>query len=198
MSSEFIHYVKRRVVSRYPKNIDSHWFSELQEYESGFDHPIYHVTRSTNWPSTLVKPGDIIWLVSQLSSPWGKLPPSIDAFIRVESMEQVLDDTGKIKVRYYASKDSKCFPLTDTTNMLSKLAVISKNGNKIIPYSKKKNNLGQAFQSMRKIYSTEIINEWAEEIKKRDLHFISYRLVDGTKMAFSKVNSLLNKNLFVF
>jgi len=198
MPNEFIHYVKRIIVTRYPKDIDSSWFSELQEYESGFDTPVYHITRLTNWPAIVVKTGDIIWLVSQLSSPWGKLPPSIDAYIRVKSIEQKSNECGEIKIRYNASEDSKWFPLTDATKMLFKLTVISKSGKITTPYNPEKDNLGQAFQSMKKIQTTEVIREWAEKVEKSDLHFISYRIVDGTKMAFMKTDYLLKKGLSVF
>jgi hypothetical protein len=137
-------------------------------------------------------------LVSQLSSPWGKLPLPIDTLIKVESIEQILDECGKTKIRYNASENSKWFPLTDATTMLSKLIVISKNGEKTIPYNSRKDNLGQAFQSMKKVNSTEVIREWAEKVDKSELHFISYRMVDGTKMAFMKADSLLKKGLSVF
>lgn len=198
MPDQYIHYVKRTILSRNPKDINSPWFSELQKYDHGFDKPVYHVTRSNSWPANIVKPGDTIWLVSQISSPWGKLPPSIDASIFVKSVDKIFDERGKIKFRFNAGNDSKWFPLADAAKIIEKLAVVSKNNKITKPYSQKMDNLGQAFQSMRKIHSLDIIRQWAQEVSERDLHFISYRVVDGTQMAFIKIDSLLKKDLCVF
>ena len=198
MPNEYIHYIKRKVVTRYPNDLASPWFSELQSYENGFNSPVYHVTRSTSWPATIIKEGDVIWLVGQLSSPWGKLSPSIDARIEVESVEKIQEDGEKEKLRYLASANSQWFPLSDASKMLSRLHTVAKDGKISIPYNPQKDNIGQAFQSLRKISSEDTINEFAINAEKAPFDFISYRIVDGTKAAFLKVKSLVGDGGCIF
>jgi hypothetical protein len=198
MPNEYIHYIKRSIVTNYPNDIVSPWFSELQAYEDGFESPLYHITRSTSWPAINIKEGDIIWLVGQLLSPWGKLLPSIDAKIEVKTVEQISETGGKLKHRYLPTEKSKWFPLSDASLLLSKLRVISKNGEISIPYKPEKNNIGQAFQSMKQIYSVNEINDFVVKIESTPFDFISYRIVDGTKLAFLKANLLLVEGRIVF
>jgi len=201
MHAEFIHYVQRRIISRYPTDIESPWYSELLDYKNNFNKPIYHITRSIAWPATSVEKGDVIWLVSQLSSPWGKLPPSIDAFIEVSSIEKILDKNKKIlKILYRASDCSKWFPLVDASEMLANLQFCFKNNEKPESWNQEKAIIGQFFQSMKRIHptKTKIIREWKEVIGNRDFYFLSYRIIDGTKIAFMKVNSLMKENKPVF
>ncbi len=81
---------------------------------------------------------------------------------------------------------------------LSRLQTVSKNDDKSTPCDTEVSNVGQAFQSMRKIYSTTEIEEFVREVENKPYHFISYRIVDGTKTAFQKANTLLNDGNIVF
>jgi len=198
MASEYIHYIKRQVVTRYPKDPLDPWFAELQAYENGIDTPIFHVTSSVSWPATVIKEGDTIWLVSKLDSPWGALPPSIDAKIIIKSINTTQNADGKSKTRYQASSESRWFPLTSATDFLAGLSILSKSGKSSKPYCAKKNNVGQAFQSIKQIESPTSINEWAAEIQAVDFDFISYRIADGTKAAFFLAHALMDKGRSVF
>jgi hypothetical protein len=196
MPNEYVHYIKRRVITRYPTDAADPWFSELQTYEDGFEVPVYHVTRSSAWPVREIQPNDIIWLVSQLSSPWGTLPPSIDARIEVKSIEENIAQSTTL--RFLASSSSSWFPLVDASEMLSRISEASRNGTITFPYSKMKNNISQAFQGIKKIDSTTLINEWAFAVQAQEFDFISYRIIDGSKHAFSKVQTLMKEKKSVF
>ncbi len=198
MSNAYIHYVKRKIVVRYPKDIASPWFSELQSYESGFNKPVYHVTRSKSWPAKDIKEGDVIWLVGKLSSPWGLLPPSIDARIEVKSVDIIKEGNNQTKYRFLAGPNSRWLPLHDATIMLNKLQIILKNGEKSTPCNPDASNVGQVFQSIRKLNSPYLIEKFALKVESLPHHFISYRIVDGTKMAFEKANSLVKNGNIVF
>lgn len=198
MPNEYIHYIKREIITDYPKDIAAPWFSVPEAYEKSLESPVYHITRSASWPATAITEGDIIWLVGQLFSPWGKLPPSIDARIEVESVEKIQVNDEKSKLKYLASKNSNWFPLRDASDLFSKLQVVSKTRAVSIPYVQEKDNLGAAFRSMKKIYEPSEINQFAKSIESSPLHFISYRIVDGTMPAFFKVRSLLADGCSVF
>lgn len=75
----FVHYIKRKLVDA-GKNIDSGvlLYAEHQPEDQGFETPAYHSVPLNSGVASRVDTGDTIWLFSQLSSPWGKLPPSLD------------------------------------------------------------------------------------------------------------------------
>lgn len=195
MSNEFIQYSKRKIVLTYPLDPGDIWYSELQDYKAGFDIPVFHVTRSISWPVPEVTTGDIIWLVGQLESPWGRLPPSVDARIVVSGITELASPR---RIRFAAGDASKWFPLRDASTTLSKLAVISKSGKDSRPYSPSKNNLGQAFQSLKKIATPRILNDWAHLVGNTDYDFVSYRIKDGTKRAYQAVSELMKDGRSVF
>jgi hypothetical protein len=195
MSNEFIQYTKRKIVLTYPLDPGNIWYSELQDYKAGFDSPVYHITRSISWPVPEVTTGDTIWLVGQLESPWGRLPPSVDAKIVVSAVTELASPR---RIRFSAGDGSKWFTLRDASAMLGELAVISKSGSESRPYSPSKSNLGQAFQSPKKIATARIINDWAHLIENTDYDFVSYRIKDGTKRAHQAVSELMKDGRSVF
>lgn len=198
MSDAYIHYVKRRVVSRYPKDVASPWFSELQAYDNAFERPVQHVTRSFSWPATDIRTGDIIWLVSQLFSPWGALPVSIDARIEVKAVEEKDDHNGKTKLHYIAGSNSQWLMLYDASTTLAAIETVSKDGDISSLCDASATNIGQVFQSVRKIHRSDELEALASKLADKPYHFISYRILDGTKSAFRKANQLMNDGEAVF
>lgn len=195
MNNQFIQYTKRKIVLRYPLDPTDVWYSELQDNEDGFYAPVFHVTRSASWPVTEIRTGDIIWLVGQLESPWGRLPPSVDAKIVVSSATELALPK---RIRFSAGDNSKWFPLRNASAMLSELTVISRSGNESQPYHPSKNNLGQAFQSIKKLANPNVLSDWAQMIDCADYDFVSYRIKDGTNRAFHAVSDLMKEGRSIF
>lgn len=198
MVSNYIHYVKREITLNPPSDANSPFYAELQAYESGFDSPRFHVTRSKSWPVSEVKEDDVIWLVAQLSSPWGKLPPSIDGKIIVGGVQAIKEVEGGTKIRFSAKEGSMWFPLVDATTTLSRLEVILKNNNVRTPFDKHLDNLGQAYQSMKKLHNPDILVDWESKVKSMNFEFISYRIADGTQSAFFRARKQIAKGRSVF
>ena len=194
-SCHYIHYIPRRIVSRFPSSISAPWFSEFTEFGTGFTGPRYHVSRSQYGPATRVKSGDIIWLVSQLyHSTWGALPPSLDAKIEVDSVIKI---DGMFK--YSAGAASEWFPLVNMNNVLQNLTTANINQEESLLLSKESQSVGRALQSMRQLNDTHLLlEEWATLVKNMSVDFISYRIVDGTKLAFEKVGELLDAKRSIF
>lgn len=198
MSNAYIHYVKRHIVTKYPLDIANPWYSELQTYDNGFNKPAFHITRSLTWPVSEIRRGDYIWLISQLSSPWGMLPPSMDAKIVIEDI--LVESTGnkKGKIRFIAGSQSKWLPLYNASKMLIGLYSILKNGVKKVLVKSQEDKVGQAFQGIKKIGDPSYMEEYASNIDIQPLHFLSYRVADGTRMAFEKARSLMDEGHAVF
>ena len=89
MSNHFIHFNRRQVWVRDTKDDLNLWFAKEQNSDAGFERPQYHITRATYGPAKEIRPGDTIWLIGQLYSPWGKLPPALDARIDVANCVQI-------------------------------------------------------------------------------------------------------------
>jgi hypothetical protein len=170
------------------------WFSEFQKNTDVFSRPAYHTTRRASSLTRTIKKGDIIWIVGQIRSPWGNLPPGIDARIKVDHL--VVGNDGS--TRFVASHDSSWLPLADATAILGKLETIDASGgvsrlNKTIGAP-----IGLSLQSMRRLHTPEVIENWCRHIRAAPHHFVSYRICDGTFGAFSHVRSLLEKGKVVF
>ena len=116
--ADFAHYMRRDVIQVNYQDPGDPWFSENQPDDQGFASPAYHVTRKSSGPAARVSKGDTIWLFAQLFSPWGKLPPALDARIEVGGVEQREGGNG---FRFRASRRSCWFPLFDASIALSKL-----------------------------------------------------------------------------
>lgn len=90
------------------------------------------------------------------------------------------------------------FPLVDATTTLSRLEVILKNGDIGTPFDKDLDNLGQAYQSMKKLHNPDVLESWASKVISMKFEFISYRIADGTKSAFFRVSKQIAKGCAVY
>ncbi len=194
MTNHYIHYLKRDVKIRFPKDPSSPFYAEVQDLNEGFERPQYHITRRSSGPATRVKSGDVIWLLSCLKSPWGTLPPSLDAKFIIGDIQKLKD--GRIK--YIATQNSKWFPLFNSSKLLGSLWTIDNKGldNKLI--NDKNKPIGFYLQSIRQLKEGEQIIKWSNRISSLDYEFISYRIVDGSKEAFLKAQNLVNQGKVVF
>lgn len=194
MHQHFIHYLPRKIVTRFPRDPADPWFSEVQGLDGGFSRPSFHGSRRSTGPTRAVKPGDTIWLVAQIFSPWGALPPGIDARIDVEHIEEQSDGT----LRFIAAAASSWFHLADATGVLATLQSIDATGVVTKLRSRPGIPVGQYLQSMRRLVTAESLEEWTNKLKGTHAHFISYRICDGTHAAFLKVGELLGQGEPVF
>lgn len=194
MPQHFIHYLSRRVITRFPHNPDSPWFAGLQAVDDGFLCPKFHVSKRKTGPTRAVGSGDTIWIMSQVFSPWGSLPPGLDARIDVEHVEERNDGA----LCFISANTSSWFPLADATYILPTLESKTAQGavGKVI------NNpslpIGQSLQSMRLLVSAEPLQAWSLRITTMPANFVSYRISDGTSLAFVKVKQLLIQGEAVF
>ena len=185
MPQHFIHYLPRRLVMRFPKKRESPWFAGLPAPGEGFSRPMFHTSQRKTGPTRIVRPGDTIWIMSQVFSPWGSfLPPGLDARIDVEQVEERNDGA----LRFVSADTSSWFPLADVTALLLENKVIS---NPAMP-------IGHSLQSMRLLASSESIQAWSQELATKRANFVSYRISDGTRSAFEKVKELLAQGEVVF
>jgi hypothetical protein len=132
----FIHYFPRRIVTRIPDNIGDSWFSEVRPLDGGFDRPTHHITRRTKGPALAIAPGDTIWILSQIHSPWGPLPAGLDARIDVKQVE-IRQSSGTR--RFIAANSSTWFPLADITGELHGIETLASNSppTKLLAHSQK-------------------------------------------------------------
>jgi hypothetical protein len=194
VANHYIHYLTRDVKIHLPKNLNNPFYAEVQNLKDGFERPQYHITRRNSGPTTRIKTGDIIWLFSTLRSPWGILPPSLDAKFVVSKVKKLRD--GRIK--FYASQKSKWFPLSDASQLIENLWTVDANGKGRKLRLDKNKPLGFYLQSIRQLSESKNIIEWSKTILNSDLEFISYRIIDGSKEAFIKAQSLVAEGKVVF
>ena len=191
----FAHYILREIRTDIDfSNPADPWFAENQPDNQGFDRPFYHVTQSASGPSTRVEEDDYIWLFSQLASPWDKkLPPALDAKIVVKSI-----DDRKQGFRFEAGPDSRWFPLADASSLIAELQTKDITGNVRSLLASENQHIGRALQSMREIENSDAVLKWESDMDALPNDFVSYRLIDGTKLAFEKVCDLLPEGRRVF
>lgn len=194
MANHYIHYLKREVKIRFPKNLNNPFYAEAQNLSDGFEHPKYHITRRNTGPATRIEIGDIIWLFSTLKSPWGVLPPSLDAKFVVSKVQKLKD--GRIK--YYANKNSSWFPLSDASELIENLWTLDVNGKSRKLRHDASMPLGFYLQSIRQLKESDKITEWSNVVLSSDFEFISYRIIDGSKEAFIKAQNLVAQGKVVF
>lgn len=194
MTKHFIHYIPRRVIMRYPSKPNDRWFAELQSLGDGFKRPMFHIARNGNGAVSNVEKGDKIWVVAQLHSPWGKLPPSVDARIDVGQI-QILNNG---KIRFSAEESSVWFPFKDGARLLENLETITPSGQINPLWSDPAKPIGIYIQSMRMLVTGNKLDAWEQELKTEQLNFISYRICDGTRQAFKKVKFLIKSGKVVF
>jgi hypothetical protein len=181
---------------RFPRDPQDPWFSELQGDSSGFGRPQFHVTKAVNGTAKEVQPGDTIWLVGQLYSPWGEeLPATLDARIDVEA---VGPRSGGPGYRYAAAASSRWFPLTNSTASLRALNCVSSTQQVAPLWKHPMHPVGRYLQRIRKLASDEPLREWEVEIESRPLHFISYRIRDGSRAALVCAKRLIGEGVRVF
>jgi hypothetical protein len=190
----FIHYLPRRIVTRYPQHLDSPWFADVQSLNAGFSRPMFHTSRRKSGPTSKVKPGDTIWLVSQIFSPWGMLPPALDARFDVDKIEKRENGTH----RFVAAKTSSWFPLADASALVATLK--TRNAEGMIRKLQTNPNLpiGQYLQSMRLLASADLLQAWSQKLTPSSSNFISYRICDGTLSAYLTIKELLAAGEAIF
>ncbi len=190
--NHFIHYL-RREIKKYHK-VGNFISSEEQNPEDGFDRPMFHSTQRRSGPALKIEKGSVIWLFSSLKSPWGTLPPSLDAKFIVENIEHLPD--GEIK--YYASEDSKWFPLHNATVILKNLKTIDGKSKERELWKDHGLPLGLYMQSIRQLCNGAELLLYEEHILNSEYDFISYRIKDGTRPAFMITENLIKGGATVF
>lgn len=198
--THFAHYLPRYVVEVNYRDASDPWFSQNQPDDQGFAAPTYHVTRSISGPAARVSQGDIIWLFSQLLSPWGKSPPALDAKIVVRGVMNASDAENCLSrgFRFEAANASKWFPLYDSTTCIRRLRTRDFSGHVRPLLSYPDQPIGQALQSMRELAQADPLLEWEQQVSEMSVDFISYRILDGTRLAFEKMIELVHAGRAVF
>lgn len=188
MAAHFIHYVCRSVRMR---------FREVEDGAPGssgdFQRPAVHLTRAVNGTVRKVREHDVIWLVSQLKTPWGSLPPAIDARIEVEAIKCADGAT-----RFRASPRSGWAPLRDATALLQGARVMPAAGGEEPLWRDPARPVGQYLQSMRELRNGDAFEHWHAAVSAVDTEFVSYRQLDGTACAFHHVAARLQAGKAVF
>lgn len=198
--AHYVHYVRRAVVEVNYENPADPWFADNQPDNQGFDAPSYHVTRCLTGPAARVSKGDTIWLFSQLATPWGNFPPALDAKIIVggEPMHTYASDQKTRIIRYEAGSNSKWFPLYDVSSYIRQLGTRDIKGNSSPLLNDSNQPIGQALQAMRKLSDAGPLLEFELKIDAMPFDFISYRLIDGTRLAFDRAKQLVEDGSAVF
>jgi hypothetical protein len=163
-------------------------FAENQPDDQGFNRPSYHSVPRGSRAQT----GDTFWLFSQLRTPWGTLPPSLDARILICDRNPIYKavtgkdgkEHGVRRIRLGASCDSEWFPIFDASNLIDKLCSISALRGAEAVLSASAKHVGQALRFPREIANPELLIEHARTVESAPLDFISYRMQDGTPVAF--------------
>lgn len=194
LPQHFIHYLPRRIVVRLPGDPKDPWFAETQDLTDGFARPMYHTTRRSIGPATTIVPGDSIWIVSQVFSPWGGLRPAIDARIDVARIEE----RERGRRRFVAARSSSWFPMADATPILKRLHTRTADGRLSKLIGARAERVGHSLQSMRLLESGDLLEKWSRTLNRTQPHFISYRICDGTRAAFRIARELLSKGEVVF
>lgn len=137
-----------------------------------------------------------IWLFSQLSSPWGRLAPSLDGMINVSEIQKSGQSLGRY--RFGARKDSKWYPLFNATDLVFQLEAVDAEGNARDLLRDHHTAIGQALQFLREIGDPSPLVKHAASVSEMNFDFISYRMLDGTKSAFELAQRLVEKRRAVF
>lgn len=190
--AHFAHYIARRLVQAPYRHPRHPWFARNRPEDQDPRHPLYHVTRGLTGPAARVRAGDTIWLFSQLRTPWGELPPSLDAKLVVACVARCeRHDGGASLLRYGAAVGSRWFPLHDARPLLQQLETICSTGKVSSLLSGNSGSVGRALQSMRELASPALLEAFEARVAALGFDFISYRLIDGTRLAFDKCRELV-------
>jgi hypothetical protein len=155
---------------------------------------MFHISRSKKGPIKEIEIGSIIWLFSTLKSPWGILPPSLDAKFVVGKIEKSSDGI----TTFIATNDSTWFPLSDATNVIKDLRTRDRYNNEKYLWPDQNKSIGFYTQSLRQLNNGEILEQYGSQILNSEFDFISYRIKDGTKKAFTTAQMLIKKGNIVF
>jgi hypothetical protein len=194
--SHFADYIKRVLVA--PHQLNGSDVLERygsQSADAGVSGPVFHSVRGISGAVRRVRPGDTIWWFSQLQ--WvGKrrLPPSLDARIEVAEVS----DTGDGRMRFEAGPGSCWFPLWDADSLLHKLEVKSSDGAVSSLLVSPSQAAGQALRFMREVHDPGPLLKHTQAISNISHDFVSYRVDDGTELAFECVARLLDSGRSVF
>ncbi|MFJ4452719.1 hypothetical protein ACIP1G_02330 [Pseudomonas sp. NPDC089392] len=193
----FAHYIKRTVITaEVSSRAHDLPFAELQSESQGFSSPTYHSVPINSGVASRVGVGDTIWLFSQLSSPWGSLPPALDGKIVVEEVAKSQGKAGRY--RFGASSNSKWYPLFSAIELASELNAIDAQGNLRQLLNTPRTAIGQALRFFREIANPAPLFKHAACVEEIAPDFISYRRVDGSRTAFELAARLLNNQRAVF
>ncbi|WP_152032015.1 hypothetical protein [Pseudomonas veronii] len=193
----FAHYIKRTVVTAGGSSpVRGLPFAELQSEDQGFSSPIYHSVPLNSGVASRVRVGDTIWLFSQLGSPWGSLPPALDGKIEVGEVAKSQGKAGRY--RFGASGNSKWYPLFSAIELAGELNAIDAQGHSRHLLNTPRTAIGQALQFLREIADPAPLFKHAARVEEMAPDFISYRMVDGTRMAFELATRLLDNQRAVF
>lgn len=198
MANDFIHYIRRDVgVFNALTSTDKLWRTKGRPAMPAFEKPEYHITRSVEGPATEIKPGDTIWLIGQLFSPWGNLPPALDSRIEVANIIKLCDGKG---YKFTAGEQSRWFPLADASHILfsDSMRTLSRDGKEHKLWVSSQQPIGFSLQRIRKLVSSHPLRQWEESVDSGGFDFISYRLSDGTYDAFQAVRSKIHNGESIF
>lgn len=143
-----------------------------------------HPTRSVHGPAARVGPGDHLWLVTRVDTPTGPLPPSVDARIDVERVEN-LGEEGFV---YHAAPSSVWFPLCDATDLLRSVCA---RGMPLLPEHAHGHQVGTWLRTVRQLDDGAPLVAHAANLQAAGYAFVSYRIVDGSRQALALVRRLL-------
>lgn len=191
--NHFAHYVRRVVALPNYSDPQDPYFSLPIAANEAFSRPVYHAVPGRGGLASTVRPGDFIWLFSQLSAPWGRLPPSLDAVVRVNRISYS-DAT------YYfgASRSSRWYPLVDATSLLSSKRLLVGTSGSVPALGTSHRHVGQALRHMRRVADVHAIEAHARRALELPMTFISYRLIDGTEQAYRRAARELADGRAVF
>jgi hypothetical protein len=210
--TDFAHYVKRMVIDTSPASLPARGavaglaanelvvdelFAEVQEDDRGLVAPEFHAAPTNAGAATNIKDGDTIWLFSQLNSPWGTLPPALDARIEVADVRR-LEKNGKALYRFGAAPGSRWFPLYSASALLRELHARRADGVRSPLMRNAGTAVGQALRFVRRLDDAEPLRAHADYLQSTPYDFVSYRLLDGTAQAFALVQRLLQEGRSVF
>ncbi|WP_237931666.1 hypothetical protein [Buttiauxella sp. S19-1] len=200
--NHFIHYIRRNILLQ--KNDDivaPPFYAARKKTPESIYYPTYHITRSTQGPASRIKPGDVIWIVAQLYSPWDscwqQLPPGLDMKLIVKSISQkVVNDRPLLRFR--AAEGSMWFPYKNAVEILIELQTLNQNNTEMRLWGNPEQQIGYYLQSIRQLKDGAKLQEWASNINLEPFDFISYRIKDGTFQAWLQVAKLIHEEKVVF
>ena len=195
--AHFAHYVRRTISALAEHSGNALPYTENQPDDQGFEKPIYHSVPKSSGAAGRAKVGDTFWLFSQLSAPWGKLPPSLDGRIVVKNISHICKGRTT-RIRFEANDSSEWFPIFSASAVATTLLSRDSFGETNALFSAKAFTIGQALRFPREIANAEVLLAHCKTITSTPLDFVSYRMVDGTKTAFELTRQLAESGKSVF